>query len=85
MEAFYDYRKCTMLYVDDEEMALKYFTRAFENRFPILTAANAADGTGFWKKIARDRPSDHRSTNARGKRSAVLIEPGSCILGRYVF
>jgi two-component system probable response regulator PhcQ len=33
-----------VLYVDDEEMALKYFTRAFDNRFPILTAVNAADG-----------------------------------------
>jgi response regulator RpfG family c-di-GMP phosphodiesterase len=44
MESAYDYRKCTLLYVDDEEMALKYFTRAFENRFPILTALNAAEG-----------------------------------------
>jgi response regulator RpfG family c-di-GMP phosphodiesterase len=44
MESAYDYRKCTVLYVDDEEMALKYFTRAFDNRFPILTAVNAADG-----------------------------------------
>jgi two-component system probable response regulator PhcQ len=44
MESAYDYRKCTVLYVDDEEMALKYFTRAFENRFPILTAVNAAEG-----------------------------------------
>ena len=33
-----------VLYVDDEEMALKYFTRAFENTFPILTALNATDG-----------------------------------------
>jgi two-component system, probable response regulator PhcQ len=44
MESAYDYRKCTVLYVDDEEMALKYFTRAFENRFPILTALNATEG-----------------------------------------
>jgi two-component system probable response regulator PhcQ len=44
MESAYDYRKCTVLYVDDEEMALKYFARAFDNRFPILTAVNAADG-----------------------------------------
>lgn len=44
MESAYDYRKCTLLYVDDEEMALKYFTRAFENKFPILTALNAAEG-----------------------------------------
>jgi two-component system, probable response regulator PhcQ len=44
MESVYDYRRCAVLYVDDEEMALKYFSRAFENRFPILTALNAADG-----------------------------------------
>ena len=44
MESAYDYRKCTVLYVDDEEMALKYFARAFDNRFPILTAVNAVDG-----------------------------------------
>jgi two-component system probable response regulator PhcQ len=44
MESGYDYQKCTVLYVDDEEMALKYFARAFEKRFPILTALNGADG-----------------------------------------
>jgi two-component system probable response regulator PhcQ len=44
MESAYDYRKCTVLYVDDEDMALKYFTRAFEHRFPILTALNATEG-----------------------------------------
>lgn len=44
MESAYDYRKCTVLYVDDEEMALKYFTRAFENKFPILSALNAQEG-----------------------------------------
>ncbi len=44
MESAYDYRKCTVLYVDDEDLALKYFTRAFEHKFPILTALNAAEG-----------------------------------------
>src|SRR5918992_3400536 len=44
MESAYDYRKCTVLYVDDEDMALKYFTRAFEHTFPILTALNATEG-----------------------------------------
>jgi two-component system, probable response regulator PhcQ len=44
MESAYDYRKCTVLYVDDENMALKYFTRAFEHRFPILSALNATEG-----------------------------------------
>jgi two-component system probable response regulator PhcQ len=44
MESAYDYRKCTVLYVDDEDLALKYFTRAFAHKFPILTALNAAEG-----------------------------------------
>ena len=44
MENFYDYQKFAILYVDDEEMSLKYFTRAFRNKFRILSAANARDG-----------------------------------------
>jgi two-component system probable response regulator PhcQ len=44
MEHIYDYRKFAVLYVDDEEMSLKYFTRAFQNEFQILTAASAKDG-----------------------------------------
>jgi two-component system probable response regulator PhcQ len=44
MDNFYDYKKYTILYVDDEEKSLKYFTRAFEDQFTILTATNAQDG-----------------------------------------
>jgi two-component system, probable response regulator PhcQ len=44
MENLYDYQKFAILYVDDEEMSLKYFTRAFRNKFRILSAANARDG-----------------------------------------
>jgi two-component system, probable response regulator PhcQ len=44
MEHFLNYQKCAILYVDDEEKSLKYFTRAFRNRFRILSAANAAVG-----------------------------------------
>lgn len=32
------------MYVDDEEMSLKYFARAFEDQFRILTASTAQDG-----------------------------------------
>jgi two-component system probable response regulator PhcQ len=39
-----DYQKCAILYVDDEEKSLKYFTRAFGDKFKILSAANAAEG-----------------------------------------
>jgi two-component system probable response regulator PhcQ len=44
MESLSNYPNCTILYVDDEEMSLKYFTRAFGDKFNILSAANAADG-----------------------------------------
>lgn len=44
MERLDDYQKCTILYVDDEEKSLKYFTRAFGDKFRILSAANAAEG-----------------------------------------
>src|SRR5438270_19259 len=44
MQSLYDYKKYAMLYVDDEEKSLKYFTRAFSDQFRILTAANAQDG-----------------------------------------
>jgi two-component system probable response regulator PhcQ len=44
MQPVYDYRKFAILYVDDEEKSLKNFTRAFDDQFRILTAANAQDG-----------------------------------------
>jgi two-component system probable response regulator PhcQ len=44
MESFYDYQKCAILYVDDEEKSLKYFSLAFEKKFRILCAADAAEG-----------------------------------------
>jgi two-component system probable response regulator PhcQ len=44
MESLYDYKKYAILYVDDEEKSLKYFTRAFEEQFQIFTASNAQEG-----------------------------------------
>src|SRR5580765_6055535 len=44
MDNLYDYKKFAILYVDDEEKSLKYFTRAFEEQFRIYTASNAAAG-----------------------------------------
>jgi two-component system, probable response regulator PhcQ len=44
MQNLYDYKRFTILYVDDEEKSLKYFTRAFQDQFTILTATNAQDG-----------------------------------------
>src|SRR5580698_4017067 len=44
MQNLYDYKKFAILYVDDEEKSLKYFTRALEDQFRIFTASNALDG-----------------------------------------
>lgn len=44
MQSLYDYKKYAILYVDDEEKSLKYFARAFEDQFRILTAGNAQQG-----------------------------------------
>ena len=44
MEHLYDYRKFAILYVDDEELSLKYFTLAFGDQFRILTASSAQEG-----------------------------------------
>ena len=37
MQNLYDYKRFAVLYVDDEEKSLKYFTRAFEDQFHILS------------------------------------------------
>ncbi len=54
MENFYDYKRFAILYVDDEEKSLKYFVRAFEEQFRILTATNAQDGL----KLLEQHPDD---------------------------
>jgi Response regulator containing CheY-like receiver domain and AraC-type DNA-binding domain len=66
MESLYDYKKYAILYVDDEEKSLKYFTRAFEETFRIYTATNAQDGLKLIEEhagdigVLTDRPADAR-------------------------
>ena len=43
MNSKYDYKKFAVLYVDDEETALKYFRKAMEKEFTVLTATNVAE------------------------------------------
>jgi two-component system probable response regulator PhcQ len=54
MENLYDYKKFAILYVDDEEKSLKYFTRAFGDEFRVLTAATAQDGYKLLAQHADD-------------------------------
>ena len=50
MQSLYDYKKFAILYVDDEEKSLKYFSRAFEDQFRILTAPSAQEGYKLLEK-----------------------------------
>jgi two-component system probable response regulator PhcQ len=50
MHNLYDYKKFAILYVDDEEKSLKYFLKAFEDQFRILTAVNAQEGLKLLEK-----------------------------------
>jgi two-component system, probable response regulator PhcQ len=50
MEHSYDYKKFAVLYVDDEEMSLKGFARAFADEFRILTAPSAQEGLALFEK-----------------------------------
>ncbi len=54
MDPFYDYKKFAILYVDDEEKSLKYFVRAFEEQFRILTAGDAQDGLKLLEEHKHD-------------------------------
>ena len=44
MENPYDYKRFAILYVDDEEKALKQLSRAIGDTFRLLTAPNAEEG-----------------------------------------
>ncbi|MEZ5386650.1 MAG: response regulator [Prosthecobacter sp.] len=44
MQNQYDLKRYAVLYVDDEEKALKYFEKSFGDEFRILTANNSAEG-----------------------------------------
>ena len=44
MQNQYDLKRYAVLYVDDEEKALKYFEKSFGGEFRILTASSAAEG-----------------------------------------
>lgn len=44
MQNSYDLKRYAILYVDDEEKALKYFVKTFADEFRFMTATNAAEG-----------------------------------------
>lgn len=50
----HDYKRYCILYVDDEEMSLKYFQKSFGNDFSVITASSAAEGM----RIIQERGDD---------------------------
>lgn len=52
MSAAYDLRKYAVLYVDDEETALKYFRKAMEKDFQVLTATSADEADALLDREA---------------------------------
>ena len=49
MASVYDYRKYAVLYVDDEVQSLKYFEKAYNKEFRVLTASTVEDGLELLK------------------------------------
>jgi len=44
--------RCSILYIDDEEKALKYFRMAFASKFRIFTASSGEEGLALLRKEA---------------------------------
>src|SRR5438552_8276536 len=74
MDNLYDYKKFTILYVDDEEKSLKYFTRAFEDQFRILTAINAQEGLKVLEQNADDVALLMTDQRMPGEKGVWLLE-----------
>ncbi len=70
----YDYKKFAILYVDDEEKSLKYFTRAFEDDFRIYTASNAQDGLKLLEEHADEIAVLMTDQQMPGEKGVWLLE-----------
>lgn len=74
MDNAYDYKKYAILYVDDEEKSLKYFGRAFEDHFRVLTAANAQDGLKLIEQHGEDIGIVMTDQRMPGEKGVWLLE-----------
>lgn len=74
MASFYDYKKYRILYVDDEEKSLKYFSRAFEDTFTIDTASTAVDGLALFETHMDDIAIVITDQRMPGEKGTWLLE-----------
>src|SRR5437762_451718 len=84
MQSHYDYKKFAVLYVDDEEKSLKYFVRAFEDQFRILTAVNAQDGFKLLQEHADDIGLMMTDQRMPGEKGVWLLEKARQLRPRIV-
>ncbi len=84
METLYDYKKFAILYVDDEEKSLKYFARAFEDQFRILTATNALDGFKLLEQHADEIGLLMTDQRMPGEKGVWLLERARALRPRII-
>ena len=69
-----DYKRFAVLYVDDEEMALKYFEKSFGGEFRILTAVNADEGMEAIRKSENEIGVVLTDQRMPGQKGVQLLE-----------
>src|ERR1700759_2494766 len=84
MENLYDYKKFAVLYVDDEEKSLKYFARAFEDNFRVLTASNAQDGLKLIEQHGEDIGVLMTDQRMPGEKGVWLLEQSRALYPRTI-
>lgn len=80
----YDYKKFSVLYVDDEERSLKYFGRAFQDQFRILTAPSAQEGLRVLEENKDDVAVLITDQRMPGEKGTWLLEKARLLRPRIV-
>src|SRR3954469_10725832 len=84
MENLYDYKKFAILYVDDEEKSLKYFAKAYEEHFRVLTASNAQDGLKLIEQHGEDIGVLMTDQRMPGEKGVWLLEKSRALHPRTI-
>ncbi len=74
MQELYDYKKFAVLYVDDEEKSLKYFTRAFSEKFRVFTAIDAQEGFKIFEEHKDEIAIFFTDQRMPGEKGVQLLE-----------